>query len=81
MGGAGVCLLGCGNAPFAPHLWIPAFAGMTLRGVGDAAMVRGGVSPPCDRSYPSRASGRASISLSTNGRSPPLPTQPLQACA
>ena len=46
MGGAGVCLLGCGNAPFAPHLWIPAFAGMTLRGVGDAAMVRGGVSPP-----------------------------------
>ena len=30
VGGAGVCLLGCGNAPFAPHLWIPAFAGMTL---------------------------------------------------
>ena len=28
----GFCLLGCGNAPLAPHLWIPAFAGMTLGG-------------------------------------------------
>ena len=30
MGGAGVGLVGCGYTPFAPHLWIPAFAGMTL---------------------------------------------------
>ena len=30
VGGAGVRLLGCGDAPLAPHLWIPAFAGMTL---------------------------------------------------
>ena len=70
-----VCTVGT-PAPFvptrrsgraAPHLWIPACAGMTLGGVGDAAMVRGGVSPPCDRSY---------FDFPQHERSLPAPTYP-----